>query len=179
MKTHKRMNTSRIAGVTLLASAVALALALGAAARPSAGGHGFGRMLDRLDLSDETRSNVEAVIERSRAEAQPLRDALEAERAALEALLAEDEVDADAALAQVELIGEARTALAKLRVNTGIEMRALMSDDEREAWDEAKARHKERRQRMRERRHGRFGHETGGSAGSEALAWDVATPTLP
>ena len=160
--------TTTIVGTAFL---LTVALALAATARPSSGSGGTGRMLDRLDLSDETRASLEAVVERSREEARPLRNALEQEREVLESLLSENPIDTAAALEQVERLGEARTALEKHRVRSGIEMQELMTDEERGAWNDAIEARKQRRQRMFERFRGRgdlFGFEGGAASGSNA-----------
>ena len=148
-------------GLVAVATVLTLALAIGATARPERGEGGPGRMLERLDLSAETRAALEAVMERSHEEARPLHEALEQEREALEALLDQDEVDLDAALAQVERVGEARTALSKHRVTTKIGIRELLTPEEREVWDEAREARKDRRQRSFERFRGRHGRGYG------------------
>ena len=180
----KNIGVAGVAGVAGLATILMLTLALGAAARPGGeapGGEGRGmsRLFDRLDLSDETRSSLEAVLERSRAEGEPLREAVKAERDALEALLAGESVDPDAALAQVDRIGIARTAFAKHRVLTSIEMRAFMSADERAAWDEFKDARKDRRQRMRGQHHGPFGQHDSDADLLDELAWEGEVAPLP
>ena len=48
---------------------------------------------------------MEAALERSRSEGEPLREAVQAERDALKALLAGLTVDAELALAQVDRVG--------------------------------------------------------------------------
>jgi Spy/CpxP family protein refolding chaperone len=164
-----------VAAGAALTTVMVLALAMGAAAWPGGEGRGMGKLLDRLDFSDETRSSVEAVLERRRTEGEPLREAVQTERHALETLLAGESVDADTALAQVERVGEARTAFEKHRVLTGIEMRAVMSADERAAFDKARDQRKDRRQRMR----GRFGRHGTNVGEPDALAWEFSAAPLP
>ena len=159
--------TSALAGIAI---ALMVALALGASARPWSGSGGTGRMLDQLDLSEESRGGLEALMERSREETRPLREALQREHEALEALLRDSPVDMGAALDQVERVGEARTALEKQRVIVGIEMQALLTDDERQAWNDAKEMRRERRHRMFRRFRDRDGHgEMGGPEGREGF----------
>ena len=153
--------TITFVGLAGLATLLTVALALGATARPGGGEGGPGRMLDRLDLSDESRAQLEAAMERAHEEARPLREALEEERRALETILREDEADVAAALDQVERVGQAQTALYKLRVAAGIELRGLLTQEEREAWDEAREARKEHRKRRFERFRGGHGERRG------------------
>jgi Spy/CpxP family protein refolding chaperone len=141
----------------------ALALGMAFAAVASAGGpdghgrkHGpppIDRVLDRhadeLGLDAAVLEQVRAIGARARAEEEPLRETLRAERDALHALLRQDAPDADAIMRQAEAIGSAETELHKQRLLTLLEVRTLLTPEQRaklESIFEAK------RQRMRERR---------------------------
>ena len=120
-----------------------LALAGGAAARgpfagppPGArGGDPHDRFLekyaDRLGIDDETGSAIEQQFEASRAQAEPIREALHEEHRALREMLREAEPDRTAILNQADTVGELETELRKLRLTTLLEVRGMLSAEQR------------------------------------------------
>ena len=117
-----------------------LALALPASAWPRDGGpHGprLGELLERhaeeLGLSAETRDAIREIVEDSHEEGESLREDVSSARLRLHELLAEDPVDRDRVIEQVERIGELRTESQKHRIETMLEIRALLTPEQREA----------------------------------------------
>ncbi len=114
-------------------------------------GHGSheGRFLDeyadRLGLDEETREKVRAKIDASRAESEPLRDQVHDGYRTLRELLMQDAPDRDAVMNQAEKLGELRIALAKLRLTTLLDVRALLTPEQRA---EMMAIHEERKSRF-------------------------------
>jgi Spy/CpxP family protein refolding chaperone len=128
---------------TLLALIVLFALAADATARPPSGGsfagrHGADRHerflekhAERLGVDDETRQAIEARFESSRAQAEPIRDALHASHGALREMLHAEEPDRSAIMSQAEAIGQLETELRKLRLATLLEVRAMLTEEQR------------------------------------------------
>ena len=143
--------------IASLAALLALLLAAGQGfARPPFHGgfmeaHGphEGRFLDeyadRLGLDDATREKVRANIDASRAESEPLRDRVHDGYHTLRKLLMQDAPDRDAVMKQAEKVGELRIALAKLRLATLLDVRALLTPEQRA---EMMAIHEERKSRF-------------------------------
>jgi Spy/CpxP family protein refolding chaperone len=110
------------------------------------------RVLDRhageLGLDEAVLEKVRAIGARAREEEAPLRDDLDAQREALHELLRQDAPDPDAVVHQAEEIGAVETELHKARLRTLLEVRQLLTPEQRtklESIFEAK------RRRMRER----------------------------
>ncbi|RIL04589.1 MAG: hypothetical protein DCC71_13655, partial [Proteobacteria bacterium] len=114
------------------------------------------RLLDRhaseLELTDEQRDRVSAIAERARETEAPLRDGLRARRDELHALLRTDAPDTDAVLAQADRVGEAETALHKQRLRTLLEVRAILTPEQREKLTAIFERGRERLEERRAKR---------------------------
>jgi Spy/CpxP family protein refolding chaperone len=142
-------------------AAALLAPAGGAGAEPPGPGgrrHGpppIDRVLDRhaeeLGLDDAVREQVGAIAARSRETEEPLRAALRAARDELHALLRQDAPDADAVMRQADAVGAAETALHKQRLRTLLEVRALLTPEQRAKLGEI---FEKKRERMKKWRHG-------------------------
>jgi Spy/CpxP family protein refolding chaperone len=89
------------------------------------------RHADRLGLDEATRAKVRAVAEAARPEGDRLREDLHAAHGEMRALLGQDAPDEAAVLAQAERIGAAETALQKQRLRTMLEIRALLTPEQR------------------------------------------------
>lgn len=89
------------------------------------------RLTDELDLDDDTRASVRAVIEAGRERTGDARKELKAARVQMHGLLQADQPDEAEVLAQVERIGTLRTALHKQRMQTMLRVHALLSPEQR------------------------------------------------
>ncbi len=129
--------------IASLAALLALLLAAGQGfARPpfhggfmEGRGHHEERFLDeyadRLGLDEATREKIRATIDASQAESEPLRDQVHDGYRTLRELLMQDAPDRDAVMKQAEEVGELRLALAKLRLATLLDVRALLTPKQR------------------------------------------------
>jgi Spy/CpxP family protein refolding chaperone len=113
-----------------------------AAARPPFAGHSMGphgdrhgQFLDeyaeRLDIDSETRKRMDAKFEASRAQAEPLHARLREGHRALRDLLNQDQPDREVVMAKVDELAAVRTQLSKLRLTTLLEVRALLTPEQR------------------------------------------------
>ena len=91
------------------------------------------RLTNKLDLDDDTRASVLAVIEAGRERTRDARKELKAAHVQMHGLLQADQSDEAEVLAQVERIGTLRTALNKQRMQTMLRVRALLSPEQRAA----------------------------------------------
>lgn len=89
------------------------------------------RLTDKLDLDDDTRTSVRAVIDAGRERTRDARKELKAARVQMHGLLQADQPDEAEVLAQVERIGTLRTALHKQRMQTMLRVRALLNPEQR------------------------------------------------
>ena len=145
----------KLGKVCILALAAALvapaASALGDEHWPGGGGMHHGKfwrrdkVRHRLKLTDDEIEKLEDVLAKNR---QPLED-LEADvkkkRAALDALLNDDRSSEATILAQVDRIEEARAKLGKARVALLLEMRSLLTPEQRQQLVELGQEHKRRK----------------------------------
>ena len=86
---------------------------------------------DRLGLDQETRDQIRAKLEASRAESEPLRERVHEGYRAIRELLMQDAPERDEVMKLVEELGELRTELGKLRLATLLEVRALLTPEQR------------------------------------------------
>lgn len=180
------LRASRVAGAPLfLVAGLLLAGVVSAEPRHGPGGSHFGahlgpggdleRHVERLEVDEETRAAIRAIVEESRAEAAELRDEQRAERRALHELLEQDTPDEAAVMERAGSLGEIGSELRKHRLRTLLRIRALLTPEQRA---ELMAIHRERRARHEER-HGR--HQAiseACSADREALCGDAEPPFL-
>jgi Spy/CpxP family protein refolding chaperone len=110
----------------------------------AAGEHGHGRKherppldallerhAERLGLEPATLAQIRGVADAARPEHERLSDELHALRLEMRALLGEDAPDPEAVMRQADRIGAAETALDKHRLATLLEIRALLTPDQR------------------------------------------------
>ena len=102
------------------------------------------RHADRLGLSDETLARIRQIAGASRADAERIRAELRERHAELRLLLATRTPDRAAILRQAERIGAAETERQKHRLRTMLQIRALLTPEQREALVRL---HEERRHR--------------------------------
>lgn len=89
------------------------------------------RHAERLGLAPEALARIRAVADAARPEHERLEDELHALRLELRGLLAEDAPDPDAVMHQADRIGGAETALDKHRLATLLQIRALLTPEQR------------------------------------------------
>ncbi len=130
----------RIARPRLLLAAV---LAAACGALPArAGGHGPGhepppldalleRNAERLGLDADTLARVRTIVAASRPEHDRLADEVHALRLEMRALLSGDAPDRDAVMGLADRIGAAETALDKHRLATLLQIRMLLTPEQR------------------------------------------------
>jgi Spy/CpxP family protein refolding chaperone len=136
---------ARTAGAVALSAALAFVFA---PASRAGGPHGPARGLEpaveALDLDGETRGKAFALIDAARPRSRELHESLRGAREELRALLEQPEASEAAVLAQVDAIGALRTELEKHDVRTLVQVRALLSPEQRAALAEAMQRHPHR-----------------------------------
>jgi Spy/CpxP family protein refolding chaperone len=118
---------------------VALALATSAAARPGHGpGKGFflQRQIEKLELPAETRTQVDAVLAESRTRQEALHQQIRAAHESMRSLLDQGSVDEAAVMAQADTLGSLMTEARKDDLKTLIQVRSLLTPEQRAALDE-------------------------------------------
>jgi Spy/CpxP family protein refolding chaperone len=109
------------------------------------------RHAERLGLDAETLASIRAVEDASHPEHERLADALHALRREMREKLGEDAPDREAVMALADRIGAAETELDKHRLSTLLEIRSLLTpeqrkelveifDERRRAWHDARRR---------------------------------------
>jgi Spy/CpxP family protein refolding chaperone len=89
------------------------------------------RHAERLDLDAETLARIRAAADASRPEHERLAEELHALRMEMRALLDGDTPDRDAVMRLADRVGSAETALDKHRLATLLEIRALLTAEQR------------------------------------------------
>lgn len=165
---HTMASAARRGALGGLALAACLGLFAGAATAqpPDAAGGPGGRRFDRrhgpppfeqvlerhaerLGLDDAARARVRAIADAARPEGDRLRNELEDRQREMRELLGADAPDEAAVLAQADRIGAAETALQKQRLRTMLEIRAILTPEQRAELVKI---HAERKERWRERK---------------------------
>ncbi|MGI9590982.1 MAG: Spy/CpxP family protein refolding chaperone, partial [Myxococcota bacterium] len=91
----------------------------------------FERYAERLGVDDETRAEIEEKFDASREQAEPLRLAVREVHRELHEMLRADEPDRAAILDQADRIGELEGELRKLRLTTLLDVRSLLTEEQR------------------------------------------------
>ncbi len=86
---------------------------------------------ERLQLDAATREQIRALAVAGRERSRPLREELHRQRDELRALLSSDAPDAGAVMQKAEQIGDTETAVSKERLRTMLEIRALLTTEQR------------------------------------------------
>jgi Spy/CpxP family protein refolding chaperone len=140
---------------------LAMLLALASLAAPVFAGEGGGhhrkppldalleRHAERLGLGAEALAKIRAAADASRPEHERLEGELHALRLEMRALLSEDAPDPDAVMQLADRIGAAETALDRHRLATLLEIRKLLTPEQRR---ELVRIHEERRREWREKK---------------------------
>lgn len=118
---------------TFAAFALVFGLATPALAGPGGRGHGpkLHKLVEKLNLDEATAAKVKAKFEASREAGKALHAQVRAERDALHTLLEADNPDRAAIMAQVEKIGALKVSLEKQRMGTMLEVRELLTPEQR------------------------------------------------
>jgi Spy/CpxP family protein refolding chaperone len=127
-------NIRKRAARAALALAAVLGLAGAADARPDAHrpiGGLIERNAERLGLSGDARAAVQAVVDASGERHEALLAQLDAARDAMRALLSQPVPDTNAVMAQADAIGAIETQLHKNRLQAIMEIRALLTPEQR------------------------------------------------
>jgi Spy/CpxP family protein refolding chaperone len=86
---------------------------------------------EQLGVDEETLEKIRAIVDESRAAGEDLRAELRDAHGALRELLSQDSPDFDAAMAQVETIGELEIQERKNRLGAMLRIRSLMTPEQR------------------------------------------------
>jgi protein CpxP len=114
------------------------------------------RHADELGLDADTRARIHTLAEHSREAAQPLDDQLRALHDEMHGLLEQESPSPGEVMQQADRIGAAETGLHKQRLQTMLEIRALLTPEQREKLVQI---FEARRERWREHGHGGPGCE--------------------
>ena len=147
------MLRNRSVQMTALSLAMGLALAAAGAARGDHGpGMGMGmrgdhtafldRQIQQLNLPAQTQSAVDAVLAQSRTQQDTLRDQIRAAHDSMKSLLEQDTPDETAVMAQADTIGQLVTQQRKNDLHTLIQVRSLLSPDQRAQLDQQVQEHR-------------------------------------
>jgi Spy/CpxP family protein refolding chaperone len=114
------------------------------------------RNAEELEIDEETLETIVAIAEDSREEISGLRQGLASAKEELETLLKEDEPNRRAVMAQVETLGMAEIAMRQAHLTTLMDIRALLTLEQREEI-ERRMTQRQLRQSARGRRGGERG----------------------
>lgn len=90
------------------------------------------RHADRIGLDEATRAEIQSIAEASHPKMDALQERLGELHDEMRDLLRQDTPDEAAVMRQAELIGEAETAAHKERLRTMLQIRALLTPEQRE-----------------------------------------------
>jgi Spy/CpxP family protein refolding chaperone len=87
---------------------------------------------EQLGLDEATLEAIGKIVDEARAEGRELRGELRSAHGEMRALLSQDEPDEAAVMKQAETIGELETELQKHRLRSVLQIRALLTPEQRE-----------------------------------------------
>jgi Spy/CpxP family protein refolding chaperone len=138
MRLHDIVRASLVVLASVLA--VGAAQARGPFGDHHAGPGVHGRFLeehaDRLDLDEEVRIAIRAIVKESRAKAEELHERLQQERVALHDMLEADTVDEAAVLEHAEVLGRIESEMVKHRLQSMLRVRSLLTPAQRQELKE-------------------------------------------
>jgi Spy/CpxP family protein refolding chaperone len=158
--------------ITAILLVAGLTLALPVHAKGGRDHHGRGehsgwieRHAEELGIDDATLAQIERIIDASRESAEAIYDEHRAARDAMRALLDADAPDRAAVMAQAEVIGEIDVRKHQYRLATMLEIRALLTPEQRTQLRAIKSEMHERRgDHHKRKRRGRPGQGDGDAA---------------
>ena len=162
-----------ILALTILA-VVALVASTATARGPGGGKHHKGppplekmleRHADELGLDDATLDKADEIAEEARDASEPLRDAVKAARETLREVVDSDAPTSSEIKDAVQAVADAQASLKTSRIETMLQIRALLTDEQRAKLEEMRAERGEQRQERRGQR--RRGPRTQRSAGGD------------
>jgi Spy/CpxP family protein refolding chaperone len=158
-----------------LSLCLALALAASAFARPGGPGKGFllERQIEKLELPAETRAKVDAVLADARTHQEALHEQIRTAHEAMRKLLDQEIVDETAVMAQADAIGALMTEARKDDLRSLIQVRSLLTPEQRASLDQQMEKRAERWHGKRHREHGGCDH---GAAKPDQAAAPAPTP---
>lgn len=136
-----RAATVRTARSAAIAIATGLALVGAASARPGPGmggppGFFLEKTVDKLELHAEQRTAVQAVIDQAKPAGEKLREDVKAAHESMRALLEQPTVDEAAVMAQADAVGAAMTESRKHDLRTMLQVRALLTPEQRSQFEQ-------------------------------------------
>jgi Spy/CpxP family protein refolding chaperone len=148
------VRAARSAAIAIVAAA---GLATAASARPGpgmGGHHGFflEKAVAKLELPAETQTAVQAVIDQAKPAGDKLREDVKSAHEGMRALLERDTVDESAVMAQADAVGAAMTEKRKHELRTLLQVRALLTPEQRTQLEQMMQERKDRRGLWRLRR---------------------------
>jgi len=113
----------------------------GPAGGPGPHGRFLERQLDALNLPADTRAKIQAVLDASRPGQQALHQQMRTAHESMRALLEADPVDEQAVMTQADSIGALMTQSRKQELATLIQVRGLLTSDQRALLDQQMQEH--------------------------------------
>ncbi|MEE4378135.1 MAG: Spy/CpxP family protein refolding chaperone [Candidatus Competibacteraceae bacterium] len=138
----KKLSKPAIAVVLIVSS---LGLAATVSAKPGGdrdcgrgGQQGFNveRIADKLDLNDEQRVQIAAVVDKSSQQMASLRDQMKANREQLRELSQQSPFDETAVRNVADTQGDLKANMIVLRAQQRAEINAILTDEQRAQWEE-------------------------------------------
>ncbi len=118
--------------------------------------HSIEEYAERLAIDETTRGAIRLIVEDTRSRGQEIRASLAQARAQMRNLLTQDSPDDAAVMQQAEKIGALRVEKQKNRLRAMLQIRALLSPQQRQALTALREQERPHR-RGRSHRRGRFG----------------------
>jgi protein CpxP len=128
----RKRTTSAVVGLMIILTA---AYASARRAGPGAEGAPGPKGAFMQDLSEEQRTAMREIMEKHREEMEPLRTEMEARNAELQELVRADAGEV-AIFGKLDEIGALRTEMMKVRMAMRLEIRAQLTDEQKEQFDE-------------------------------------------
>ncbi|MGM0588598.1 MAG: Spy/CpxP family protein refolding chaperone [Bacteroidota bacterium] len=108
----------------------------------------FNRMVQVLNLTEEQQEQMQTIRQKGWSKNQPLRNKMQIHRAELQAMIQSDKPNQKTIKKKIEEMGELRTQIHKNRVAHQLEMRSILTDEQRITFDQL---HQNRNKRFKNR----------------------------
>ena len=136
--------TAGALGLAMILAAAAPAVARGPGGKHCHGGKSVERLesrLQSLDLAPAELAAVQAILDQAREDQSARRDEMRAAREQMKGLLRQDTPDAEAVMAQAEVVGGLRTEASKARLSTMLALREHLTAEQ---WEQLRPMKKHR-----------------------------------